>query len=151
MLLEVKIKLTSPFLGDVHSKEKIRRLKKNGNGNIVINEAQWLDTFALGAKQLNIPFDKATIMLEEDFEAPSIHLYRRVWLKTRSEMFESIRKGTEITFQMILRDDLENCPTIEQLVAIFELVGKFFGLSQWGSGKFGYGRFKLQYIKKVVI
>lgn len=81
------------------------------------------------------------------FRSPSIFLYERRFRdsegKQRVDMFEAFRKGTVITMDLWLRDDLPCCPTVAQIQEVLEFVGLYQGLSPFGS-KFGFGQFSVE-------
>lgn len=147
MLLNLKLRLVTPMLGTRKvPKNPARQLERVANNRIAINEALWLDQMRLAAKQLGIPFKDEFVMLDEGFDTPSTNIYKRVYKKTNVEYFEAISKNNVLNIDIILRDDLPGCCSVIELKNILELVGKFFGLSPWGS-KFGYGKFKVEELK----
>jgi len=149
MILQIQIKLTTPLLGDKFTKEKIRRFEKADEDNYLkINRDLWCkaiqeaDSIKTSGKRIKdiLPPDKIL--------SPTLRIYRRMYNKRKIDVFESIQKQTVLTFQLAVKTKDEQSPDVETVKELFELIGKHIGLSDWGS-KFGYGRFKVLYVKDI--
>jgi len=138
MLYTIKLKLTSHILGEKRV-SGIRRLNKVGD-QIIIDGDLWANKLFQSACDLGLIYDKSVIRFDESYRSPSIHLYRRVYKKTRIEMFESIRKGTVITMDLLIDNTNTYSLTSEEYTKMFNHMGKYYGITEWGE-KFGYGRF----------
>lgn len=157
MLYEVKIKLTSAWLGQQRTKEQIRRFRKlKPSNNIAIDNAQWQWAFQEAADALHLNHvDVSTIYTDQGFEAPTLQLYNRRYThngKPHQELFESIRENTVITLEMLVttptqQNKLTQSPSKSELDQILCFVGRMLGLSPWGS-RFGFGRFKIESIEE---
>lgn len=142
MILVVRIKLTSHLLGELRPDHKqVRRFRKE-NGNVAVNITQWQEIFREAAQHIGLTIDPKTIEPKSNYRPASIHLYRRVFSRVHTEWFESFRKGTVITFEMVLHEQRPKAPSPHELKAILAFVGEYTGISQFGS-KFGFGRFQL--------
>lgn len=141
-MLILQLRLTSHFLGELRPDHGgIRRFKKDKQGRAHVNQKFWNDQLALAARNLRLDVDvRETVVAPAAIVPASIHLYRRIYSQVNMELFESFRKGTILTFEMLVREDLPKCPSLDQLHDIFSFTGEYLGLSQFGS-KFGFGRF----------
>jgi hypothetical protein len=143
-MLIVQLRLTSHLLGELRPDHNgIRRFKKDKQGRMFVNQRTWQDQFQLAARNLQMDVDiRRTVIPPESLLCASVHLYRRVYSQVNIELFESFRKGTILTFDMMVRDDLPRSPKDEDMRSILRFTGERLGLSQFGS-KFGFGRFAL--------
>lgn len=142
MVIIAKIKLTSLILGEnPPDNSGIRRLKKR-SGDIAVDVKQWTEQIKAACGVLGYKINAEALLLPDSYETPMIELHRRTYSGTKVELFESIRKGAELSMEFATRGDLPDCPTLEQVREILATIGRHFGLSQWGN-KFGFGRFKL--------
>ena len=142
MVIIAKIKLTSLILGEnPPDNSGIRRLKKR-SGDIAVDAKQWMGQVRAACGVLGYKLNEEALLLPETYVTPMIELHRRTYSGAKVELFESIRKGAELSIEFATRGDLPDCPTLEQVREIIATIGRHFGLSQWGN-KFGFGRFKL--------
>ena len=156
MLYEIKLKATSPWLGDIRrGKDKIRRFQRGHTEDVLafdLPRLQWSFQEACDALHLHHVNTK-TIRMEEGFRSPSLVSYRRRYNhqkknEQQEDFFEAIREGTHLTMQVLVTNTIPNsashqkAPTDEELKQIFSFVGSMLGLSPWG-GHFGYGRFEV--------
>jgi hypothetical protein len=145
MIVEIKIKLTTPILGELNPDSRgVRRFRKTKHGGeIAINSQSWQSQWDSACKMLSLNnINTNTILPQASYASPSIHLYRRVYSKIKVEFFESIRAGTVLTMQAGIRSELPGAPDFKQFENIIKTTGQYFGISQWGS-KFGFGRYNL--------
>lgn len=150
MLCEIKIRMTTPLLGQQRDPSGIRRFTRTASQAIAIDLERWLWAFSEAAKSLHVNVHTSSLHPAEGIAAPTIVLYNRRWKDRKSgqevqrqEMFESVRKGTVLTFRLAVTTDSENQkPTAEQVQSLFGYIGEFIGISQWGN-RFGYGRFSV--------
>lgn len=142
MLLEIRVKLTKPFLGSLSPDHRgIRRFRMDG-AKVFVHADYWKEQFKIAAMQLHYPINTDTLHPPSGIESASIHLFRRIFSKRRMELFESFRAGTVLTFDFIVREDKPRCPDVQQFKNMLEFIGEYLGLSQFGS-KFGFGKFKV--------
>lgn len=143
-MLIVQLRLTSHLLGELRPDHNgIRRFKKDKQGRMFVNQRTWQDQFQLAARNLQMDVDvRRTVIPPDSIICASVHLYRRIYSQVNIELFESFRKGTVLTFDLMVRDDLPRSPREEQMKSILGFTGDRLGLSQFGS-KFGFGRFTL--------
>jgi len=155
MLLQVKIRLTSPLLGDKMNTGGVRgftRTKQISNDEVPLDSALWVWAITQAAESLNIKITGDMFRIPAKIQAPTLNLYNRRWTtkagKKKVDMFESIRAGSVLTIPILLfsavpGNNVENSVISEQdFIAALALVGTFIGVSPWGS-KFGYGRFEI--------
>lgn len=159
-LYELKLKLTSSWLGSQRTRENVRRFRRDKDGKIAVDLAQWSWTFSQAAQALHLDnIETDTIRPQANIDPPSLVLYRRNYShggKQQSEMFEAMRENTVITFNVLVTNvpitnrDKENkvSPDEDSLKKILEFTGSFLGLSPWG-GNYGYGRFELEKLTKL--
>jgi len=159
-LYEVKIKLSSSWLGSQRTRENVRRFRRDANSNIAVDVAQWSWTFKQAAEALHMDGTLTdTIRPQANLMPPSLVLYRRNYThnnKPQMEMFEAIREGTVLTFNVVVTDssmlnasrEIGNPPDLARLKDIFQFSGAFLGLSPWGN-QYGYGRFDLESLKVI--
>jgi hypothetical protein len=142
MLLEAKLRLTSPFLGEKRADDRgIRRLLLV-NGNVAIRDQAWKETWDTACRHTQIRIAPVCACQPCPFPPATIHLFRRCYNATNADLFESFRKGTVLTLSFLLDEQIIGCPSPEQVKTLYGFVGEHLGISQWGS-KFGFGRFQL--------
>lgn len=149
MLYTLRIKLTTPFLGNKQTKKQIREFRRDSNGNIQIDSPQWHFVIREAIDTLGMNVNPEAIRLPLAYRSPRVGLYTRRWKDDRgmqTEEFECIQKGTELTIELLSLKQSENSiqpgPTRDELFHILDCAGKWIGLSPWGS-KFTYGRFEV--------
>lgn len=157
MLYELKMRLTSPWLGQQRTNQHVRRFRREKDGRLMIDTAQWQWALQEAAEALHIEdIDIATIRTESGFDAPTLQLFNRRYShkgKPHEEMFESIRENTILTFNILVTKPLpivgesngQRQPDIDELNKLFGFVGKMIGLSPWGT-RFGFGKFTVEQI-----
>jgi hypothetical protein len=116
-----------------------RRFKRNGN-MIHVNVTDWREKFTFAARQIGVDLNPLSISPPEKYRPASVHLYNRVFNRVDRELFESFRKGTVLTLDFLIHEEMKKAPTPVELKTMFMIVGEYQGISQWG-GKFGFGRF----------
>ncbi len=148
MIVIAQVRLTSHFLGELKPDHRgVRRFRMDGKGRVFVNQNQWLEDLLFAARTMKLDIKvQSTIVPPEGLLPASIHLHKRTYSGAHVEFFESFRKGTILTFDMLVHEDRPKCPTVPQLGSLLELVGEYRGISQWGS-KFGFGRFAVVGIK----
>lgn len=166
MLYHIRIKLTSPMLGDQHTRDNTRRFDRpaslNGYIRLDMPRWNWAISEALKTSDLFKDIDPERVMMEHKLRTPKLDLHNRTWLKENKrtgqktrcrEMFESINEGAEITLNVLVSEDpspdskdIRRAPTVEELEKMFSVMGDLVGISPWGS-QFGYGRFSLISVK----
>lgn len=148
MLLEVKLRLFSPVLGGLKPDHGGVRRFQRMNGRLLVSQFHFEEGLSLASSNLGLAGAETFLRFEHSCAAPTIVLYDRRYKANgvpHSEMFEAFRKGSVLTFKVILRDDIPRCPSLIQVQQLFELVGEFTGMSPFG-GKFGMGRFSVEAI-----
>lgn len=155
ILYELKIRLTSSWLGNKSTRENVRRFTRDKSNNIAVDLAQWSWTFKQAAAALHMPdVDVECIRPGSNIDPPKLVLYKRNYSfnkKQQSEMFEAMRENTVLTIQILVTDgtinnktnEFKRAPTEEELNKIFKFTGSFLGLSPWGC-LYGYGRFEIE-------
>jgi len=167
MLYNARIKLTSPMLGDQHTRDKTRRFDRPAalKGDIRLDIPRWHWAIKEAVTSLGMTtVDPRKILMEHRMKTPKVDLFVRKWTQENKrtgdktqcrEMFESIREGAEITLQVLVVEKLEpneedtalRAPTSDELTKIFSVIGELVGISPWGSN-FGYGRFTVMSVKE---
>jgi len=143
MIYIVQVRLMSHWLGELKPDHKGVRRFKTTNARVNVNSQFWQDQLSLAARNLQLDLDvRRTVIPPNGILPASVHLYRRVYSQVNVEYFESFRKGTILTFDLLIRDDLPRHPEGSQLKLLLSFTGQYLGLSQFGS-KFGFGRFGL--------
>lgn len=152
MFCALRIKITSPWLGDQKSNDKVKRFARNKDRNYLsLNINKWHWACSSAARALNMPaeMNPCDIHFPDKFKSPSLILYRRKWQagedeRRREELFESINVGNVLYFDFFVPDqsekDKKRAPTLKELQDMLKFIGEYIGLSPWGS-RFGYGRF----------
>lgn len=155
VLYEVKIRLTSSWLGSQNTKDRVRRFRRDKNGRMVVDLAQWHWAFKQAAEALHMEdVDTTTIYPQDNIVFPTLVLYRRNYThnnKQQSEMFEAIRENTVLTFNVLVTGahgtGSGHQPDEARLQDILRFTGMFTGLSPWG-GSYGYGRFDVEAVTR---
>lgn len=148
MIVISQVRLTSHFLGELKPDNRgVRRFRMDGKGRVAVNQNQWLEDLLFATRTIKLDLKiHSTIVPPEGILPASVHLHRRTYSGAHVEFFESFRKGTILTFDMLVHEDRPKCPNVEQLRTLLELVGEYRGISQWGN-KFGFGRFTVLSVK----
>ena len=157
MLYELKLRLTSPWLGQQRTNQHVRRFRRDRNNRLAIDTAQWQWAFQEAADALHMKHvDISTICTESGFDVPSLQLFNRRYShkgKSHEEMFESIRENNVLAFDILVTKPLPagggdvsmTSPDKDELTQIFAFIGKMIGLSPWGT-RFGFGRFTVEQV-----
>lgn len=158
-LYMVKIQLESPMLGDQQDNDGVHRFERSKKeGWILTDMDRWHYALSEATTTLDLASSLAASQIRVDLEwrAPSLHRY----VKTRRDpktgaaretTFECIRTGTMLTFEVAALESPEpdsiglRGPDAEELTEILRVVGKYVGISPWGS-RFGFGRFTVRSI-----
>ena len=160
MLIKMRLRLRTPLLGNQQTPENVRRFVRDDAfrpPRLKVDLAQWYWAVGQAMEALGYSgLDQFAVRFEDSMQAPKLQLYVRRWSDTKrgdreQEMFESIGKGTILTFHPLLLSTQEPSqaesrripPTPEELRKVMSCVGDMLGLSPWGS-KFGYGRFTVE-------
>jgi hypothetical protein len=138
----LKFRLTTKFLGDQKTKDRIRRFQRTPQNMIAINFQQWRNTIQKACNDLELDISADAFKLPDGIPAPTLKLYVRAYNKMQKESFESIDKHTILNVPIVVDEELSTI-TKGQLVQIFSHIGRFYGLSPWGC-KFNYGRFLIE-------
>lgn len=145
MILEVKIILTTNYLGGGPRVNGVRQLRRTHDNRLAVNEKEWKEDMAAAAADLKLDFNKNSVSLEPGIDFPEVNVLKRVYNKTNVDLFEGVSAGNELVFSVRINENLDNSPTKEDLIKIFTVVGKFIGISQFGK-KFHCGRFTVKTI-----
>ncbi len=148
MLLEVKLRLTSPFLGSKPPDDaSIRRLVKNGKG-IMFPVDTFKQDVLTAISVTGVDAHPQAIYAPIGFTSPSLHLYRRTYSAFKVDLFESIRTGTILTLEMGIDTGLKPAMSVDAFNTIMAWIGEQKGISQFGS-KFGFGKFRVVTLQPV--
>ena len=109
MLAEIKIKLTTNFLGGGPRKHGVRQLKKTSENQIAINEQEWRSDSSEVAASLGIEFDPKSVRFESGFDCDRVSTLRRTYNKVNVEMFEGIPANTRLSLFVFLDSRIEPC------------------------------------------
>lgn len=159
MFYEARIKVESAFLGN-KSLSGTMVFVRDKNGGLVIPVDQWEWAVAEACASLHLTGVEPKCFLPPvPIYIPTTALYSRNYtregMKKESCMHESVRKGAELSIDMVVsstptpRSSLDkNLETLDskQIEQILKFIGRFLGLSPFGSEK-GYGRFSLLELK----
>jgi hypothetical protein len=151
MLCEIKLRLTQPMLGQQRDPSGIRRFTRTSSNALAIDLERWIWAFNDAAQSLHMNVHTGALHPAEGITAPTLVFYNRRWIDRKgtkevqcSEMFESVRKGTVLTFRVAVTSGQDKpAPTLEQVKQLFSYIGEFLGISQFGN-RFGYGRFTVE-------
>ena len=152
MIYKARLKLTTNFLGGGPRKKgkSVRPLQYSEEGSAAINEEEWRSNFALALNQLGLKFDIKKFIFESGFSVEGkVKVLKRVYNKVNVDLFEGIERGNSVDIQFIYKDEIENSPSVEMIQKVLEIIGKFYGMSQWGT-KFHCGRFLVINVKRVL-
>tara|TARA_B100000579_G_scaffold437938_1_gene470081 strand:+ start:888 stop:1352 length:465 start_codon:yes stop_codon:yes gene_type:complete len=151
MIYKASLKLTTNFLGG-GSRQKgasVRPLTYTEDGLVAINEEEWRSNIALALKQLNLKFDIKKFIFESGFNAEGkVMVLKRVYNKVNIDLFEGIERGNTIDIQFVYKDEVDNAPSVKAVKKLLNIIGKFYGMSQWGT-KFHCGRFSVKEVKRI--
>jgi hypothetical protein len=160
MLFEVKIRLTRHMLGQQRTTDGVRRFTRvrSDDNRISLDLQHWSWAFREAASSLHLPVNISTLYPAAGIAVPTLVMYTRRWStktadgreRPQSEMFEAIREGTVLTFQIVSSagPEKQDGPAAdpEQIKALLNFIGEYIGISQWGN-KYGYGRFRVESLR----
>lgn len=160
MIYALKIRLTSQMLGNVNSHEKVRRFERcRKSSDLQPDPVLWRWALAQAAQSLHLRVETDAIAIPPGIRAPTLSLYRRHFYKDGKkgrkervfEDFECINVGAVLTIYLQVASSLpgepnKKVPSRADLENLFVFIGKFVGLSPWGS-RFDYGRFDVVELK----
>lgn len=152
MLLEVRIRLTSPILGDCFAGDR-RKFKRIGNDPTLLDARPDIWSWALRTafESLRIKADPDTIKVASVMRAPRLcHIFRSSRLRKESNdprgrdvQFEAIDRGTTFTLNFVLtptHGGATQVASFKDVADALSFVGQFLGISHWGND-LDYGRF----------
>ena len=154
MLHDLRLRLTTPFLGATKGEPTLRFDRGDTGDWLRLNVAQWLHALSEAGKSLELPtdMDPTAVTVQPVYRRPSsMVLYRRNYHRDGRPahvMHEAINRNVILTVEIFLpvnavTADSHRPPTAEELRQMLEFVGAYVGLSPWGS-KFGYGKFTVE-------
>jgi hypothetical protein len=160
MLFEVKLRLTRHMLGQQRTTDGVRRFTRvrDEDSRILVDLQHWSWAFREAATALHLTVNVGTLYPASGIKSPTLVMYTRRWNtrtsdgreRPQSEIFEAIREGTVLTFQLVNASGPEKAdapaPNCDQLTQLLNFIGEFIGISQWGN-KYGYGRFRVESIR----
>lgn len=144
MILSNELILTKPILGCKTASGKPRQLLRDEQNLPGLVDVVWKTNFEAAASALGIDFTTDMVSLPTGYHASKFEEFLRTYSKFKKERFESIPKGARINFDVILNDNKLSPRDYAKILAV---VGERFGISQFGN-KFGFGRFKVEFIKR---
>lgn len=153
MIYRARICFITNFLGGGprDKTSSVRSLKKTFDGEVEINSGEFLNKLELANKQIKAKVDISKFKIPEGFNAEGKEsVIRRPYNRVNIDFFEGIVKGSKVYIDLMYDAGIDDSPSIETVSKILSVVGKFHGISQWGS-KFNCGRFKILNIEKVTI
>jgi len=145
------ITFTTNFLGggSRDKKTSIRSLKRTFDGLVEIHSSEFHKKLKLANKQVEANIDVSKLKIPNGFEARGqISVLKRIYNKVNIDLFEGIARGNTVSIDIMCDDD--NCPKEDTMAQLVDIIGRFHGISQWGS-KFNCGRFKIKKIERVTI
>ncbi len=154
MLHDLKIRLTSPILGDIQppapSATSIFRLRRGTKNGIVNDVGLWHYALGEAVKSLRLEtLHPDCIRMPDEYRAPSLGIYNRRYqhpvLKHKwAQQFEAISSGAVITIpiEILANQSTGEMPSEDEVRLAFSWVGKWIGVTQWGH-EFNFGRFNL--------
>ncbi len=153
MIYRARICFTTNFLGggprDKNS--SVRSLKRTYDNDVEINSAEFYKNLELANNQIKGNLVISKFRIPEGFDPEeNISVIRRIYNRVNIDLFEGILKGNKVYIDIMHNAEVKDSPSIETLRKLLDIVGKFHGISQWGS-KFNCGRFKVLNIEKVTI
>ena len=153
MIYRARICFTTNFLGggprDKNS--SVRALKRTYEDDVEINSAEFYKNLELANNQIKGKLEISNFKIPEGFDPEdNISVIRRVYNRVNIDLFEGILRGNKVYIDIMHNTEVKDSPSIETIRKLLDIVGKFHGISQWGS-KFHCGRFKVLNIEKVTI
>lgn len=170
MLIDIKLRVTSKFLGSKNTHAGIFRFRRtDGNtgdkDSLLLIEQdiwRWAMLGAVGSLGMNVDVD--VIHLPPGIRLGAVYLFERRYKtrprpphyqgKEKTSKHEVIREGSILGFKLAISDsrpDKKNPPpppTIGDVEKIFNYIGEYVGLSPFGS-QFGFGRFHVHAVRRV--
>jgi hypothetical protein len=159
MIKIAKIRLESPLLGDKEDGTGVKRFERTTDSSTMYlnNDVfRWALEEAICLMRLDHLVDPDFIVEILPIRRPTFVLYNRKYTdkisgQKKSVSHEAIRGGSVLTLELLVLNKLPKTkkinglrpPTDDELKVILTCIGKFFGLSPWGSYTGKYGRFEL--------
>ena len=159
MLYTLKVKLDSPILGNLEDGSGVKRFGKTADGEFIhfSNDIfKWAVEESLSLLRLDNVISSEYFVEVLPVRRPTLVLYNRKYKDKISEKFkvsshEAVRAGATITLDILVLKKLPKtfnnanlrAPSTNEIKTVFTTIGKFFGISPWGSHTGKFGRFDL--------
>lgn len=154
MIYRVHIKFITNFLGGGprDKKTQVRLLNRTHENHVALHSQDLMKKLELANEHLNAELDIGKFKIPDGFEInhDSISKLKRVYNKVNIDWFEGIQKGKKIKLDIMFEDTSDKAPKVELVSSLFDVIGRFHGISQWGA-KFHCGRFKVSKTERVTI
>lgn len=159
MLLTIKLKVRTSWLGSERTVNQVRRFERDVHANkLKLDLAQWNWALSQAVDDLRMDhIDVSSIRFPTTLVSPTLELLKRRWSSKskghEEEKFESIRTGTHLSLDVFITSSREpaantggkesgKSPTASEFQTIMAFIGEHIGLSPWGN-RMGYGRFEV--------
>ena len=136
MEFEVRVQLTTNFLGSGPRKNGVRKLERDDKGLVLLPREELQEDLVELIKKLKLNVGPE-LFINESVDPPRVNILRRVYNKVRVDRFEGIESRSKLSIYCACD---KACP--DELSRLFAELGRSRGISQWGR-KFNCGRFKL--------
>jgi hypothetical protein len=159
MLYTLKVKLDSPILGNLEDGSGVKRFGKTADGEFIhfSNDIfKWAVEESLSLLRLDNVISSEYFVEVLPVRRPTLVLYNRKYKDKISEKFkvsshEAVRAGATITLDILVLAKLPKtfnnanlrAPSTKEIKTVIATIGKFFGISPWGSHTGKFGRFEL--------
>jgi len=153
MMINARIRLDTPLLGDKHTGAGVRRFSRADRRleRLPLEAKLWAWALSQSAEALRIPYSDDMVRVASSIRCPTLAMHARSYRKAaggalKKELFESVRAGTVLEVQFMVFSKpapdaaVSGIISVENFRRVLETTGSMVGVSPWGS-KFGYGRF----------
>jgi hypothetical protein len=136
--IKTRITFTQPCLGATQTSEGVVMFE-HVPGGVVMPAAAWERAFASVAETTKISKKYISHIVVDPKLPCSVVIQPRFYGRGKSQMHETIPAGSSVVIHALVPDQISD----QQYIALLTLVGKFCGMSPYGFGKRGYGRFSV--------
>ena len=143
MIYRAHIKFTTNFLGGGprDKKSAVRHLKRTSEGHVELHSQQFMEKLKLANEQLDGNLDTSKFKIPDGFYASDlISTCKRVYNKVNVDLFEGIATGKRVRLELMYDSPTDEAPDVATVGKLLSTIGKFHGISQWGSKFHAAGR-----------
>ena len=153
MIYRSRICFITNFLGggprDKNS--SVRRIKRTYESLVEINPSSLSENLQLANQQLKADININNFIIPEGFhDEDQVSVIKRIFNRVNIDFFEGLEKGSKVYLDLMFKKEPKDCPSLDTISSLLDIVGRYHGISQWGA-KFHCGRFKVLNTERITL